>query len=1463
MRKIKSYYLHNVGFQHLWFDDSYAPCCSPVTTEPVHTVFGAGNGSGKSTSIALLFSNLVPDRNKFLRTQKSSVYTFNDYFDNYYNSPGFVVIEFDAGDEGQKDLFGKGCSIIVGQAVCLTQPGKPPFRVFFSFKNAQGIDMNSLINGSEHITPLKDLDSLTALKKWLVDMRTFSAARKHPADFFDTKNQDDWMHHLSSRRIDLDLARLQWRYNKTEGGGEVKEANSFLDQRDFFRRFMELCLSEKISNALKENLELSIKLLRNLPLFEKQLQAFRTLEDGFTPFCQAAQDLRKDNSAREVELRQASGLLEALTRGFSEKESEQTAHQLLKTQHKQRATKAKLEQKDAEARKRGIEKAVHEATIRDLKRVNTEAKRHHSNVRKRHETLKARKALISIDAHSEHISEIDRQLEIVGAEVSTYRNLAKEAGAKYRSALMCNRSLVAASAARYDRVSQCLKKAAHTLKEYAEALGKAKDDQMQKQVKIEAAQEQAKQQRERLHRDGVLEDNESGLEAQRRIHLQIKQLEQEKETATTTQTTTRTQITDLQATIVDREKEGGKLKQQAEETARTHARGLEKAQALAQEIYRGGLIDTSAPDLESPLIERKLVQRRDELDEQAATLAIEQGTLEIDITSVDHFKVLGIDHNVAAVVRALTDLGIEAMPYGSYLAGIFANAPESARAVYLSDPARFSGVQVLDEGALAVARTLAPLRLDRPVVVSLPADTPSTNGSEDCIIINHKGNALYNEKAALASSKKLAIRFDQLAEKQLLVRNEAEQISGWLTRLTEFLDEFGCGKLAAFKRQEEHLLAQKTNIDIWLKESQKTLQGLKKQFAQEAEILEDLDTALNQERAKHVRVAEFVTDHESKTPELKRNLDRHTQEIKKIKSQQRRNILFTQKTNDQRDRFIKRHTSQEGEIARLDDRLKQITHFNENQYAIGADFESYKSAYDEALDNLKAKESGKEKNLNDRRKNILESQQKELETYSEAYHHLPEAEVREVSIDGIDTAIAAIQSDVSFAEAEVGKTKSALDSASGEFTSDKKRWQRENLAIVEPDLDNSLSVETLRDILNEAEDEILLAANDYEDALRQASHQEKLVVDAEKALQTFSKAIVNIESTTEQHTDTRTLPRVNMQTPALDVAVQLAEDQRKRLNELTRKVQEHSEKAQNTHRAFLRLLETDDVRTYAARESAYMLQAGRNSFEAFIADADEKKRFIKDRIKMLEDSIAKSEEDLQNCADALAGGMEHGLRLLKLAVKFKVPESVPFIGGQPVLKINLGKILKTKLPLSEYLKRFVKRLVSDGNSIPNGHRLIADAICHVAEQLAANISVCILKPIPVVGRYEHVDISSYNSSSGGEGLTSALMYYLLAAHIRGMERGRSINFGGALILDNPIGEANLALLLQAQREIATSLGIQLIYYTGIKDLESLREFDHHVALRASKREDRHTGRRYLEMWPIETQESSKEVFVAT
>lgn len=1458
MRKIASYFLHNVGFEQMWFMQHYVPCFSPVDNDPVHTIIGAGNGGGKSTTISLLFSLLVPGQDKFLHTYKDPVHSFEDYFDGFYYKPGFSVIEFDAGQNDDSPIEGERNRIVVGQIVCRSQGSNELYRRFFSFRAASELSMKTLLDGSGEIAPLAELTSISHCKEWLKAVRAL-AAKEHPAAFYDTDRQQEWIQHLSGAwRIDYTLSLLQWQYNKREGGTEVKDANTFKDYRDFLHGFMKMCLNESTISSLKKNIESNIKNLSDVPQFEKQLAVFRSMQERFEPFQLAARSLREATQARDNELRAARGLAIALDRQVDIFQEQHALHKKHAGLYKENVATAERERHEAEARLRGFEKMRHEAIIRNNQTIFDAATASTQQAERMVAIHKARRALTDIDGYTAKIGETERQLELAGAEVSILREHAKEAGARYRSVLMAHKVILDTEKIRNERMALRRKNTKLAVTAHMKTLESEKNTLTKEISRIEMQLENAATRLQRLMENGHILHDESGAVAAKRLRDELAALQKQQLALIAAITEAETQIKGKESEKVAKDKECLSIKQMADECGREYARGQRMADALLGQLYEADLVDTPEADLESPLVRRRLDARRNVLEERGAGLDMKRGILENDRTSVEQFNVAGVDHNVAGVTRALVDAGIQAMPYGSYLAEVLADSPELARQVFLSDPARFSGVQVLDQAALDQAGALTGLSLDRPVMVSLSTDRPEFSGS-DCVIVPHEGDALYNKPAATEFRERLDEQIADLESVRAQIRQEGQNISDWLSGLSAYTQEFGSGKLRAIQSREEQLRKQADELTQWLSETVKAVGEMQSRLADHQASLTAMGARKDAVTNVLRQVDEYVKDFETQQLPWEREKERLDHTLENVSGR----LWKCQNLADKLDGAFSRHTSKAEQlrfaVRDIDRLLSEVLLFSDESFDLGTDYEPFGKTYEIAYAALKDKEGGKVRDLSNTLEAFRTELNKKLSDYAENYGQFEEAAVRAVAVEGLEVKIRAAEESLTSALESVSTAQNHLYTAKGAYTNDLARWKREGLAVTAVGLDEVASPDAIEALIFETEEEITVAVKVRDEARSAEKHEDKLADKATEDRLCFVEARALIASAIAPLADIESKLDVDVVAPALELVVSAAESQQKRLAGSTSAVQKLNGQVDAAHRKLVLFLESEEVRKAAFQESSMMLRDSRAQYDAFVADADNKSRIITDRIKMLEENISKSEEGLQACAKALANGVEHGLRLLRHAVNFRVPGTVRFLGGQHVLRIsNLDKLSKPKMPLEEYLRPFIKRLVTDGGAIPGGDRLVANALCHVAEHMDAKPTVRILKPIPALGRYDHVDISSYSSSSGGEGLTSALMYYLLAAHIRGKEQGRNADFGGALILDNPIGEANLAMLLQAQREIATSLGIQLIYFTGIKDMESMNEFNHHVTLRASRKEDRRSGRRYMEAWSTEMQPAMPE-----
>ncbi|MCF3181775.1 hypothetical protein IPZ70_17760 [Streptomyces polychromogenes] len=100
-------------------------------------------------------------------------------------------------------------------------------------------------------------------------------------------------------------------------------------------------------------------------------------------------------------------------------------------------------------------------------------------------------------------------------------------------------------------------------------------------------------------------------------------------------------------------------------------------------------------------------------------------------------------------------------------------------------------------------------------------------------------------------------------------------------------------------------------------------------------------------------------------------------------------------------------------------------------------------------------------------------------------------------------------------------------------------------------------------------------------------------------------------------------------------------------------------------------------------------------------------------------------------------------------------------------------------------------------------------------------------------RIERVPVEKMSKIfSGGQELTGAILLYCALAALRTSPGPRSrTRHGGLLLLDNPIGRANAPYLVDIQTQMATALGIQLIYTTGLSDEAVTARFPATIQLR--------------------------------
>ena len=231
-------------------------------------------------------------------------------------------------------------------------------------------------------------------------------------------------------------------------------------------------------------------------------------------------------------------------------------------------------------------------------------------------------------------------------------------------------------------------------------------------------------------------------------------------------------------------------------------------------------------------------------------------------------------------------------------------------------------------------------------------------------------------------------------------------------------------------------------------------------------------------------------------------------------------------------------------------------------------------------------------------------------------------------------------------------------------------------------------------------------------------------------------------------------------------------------------------------------------------------------FEAAMMGAQDILYALSGQIAILQHELKQSramEDTLISELEALANS---AIRALRRASQSAVPETVPRLGGRHVLKVGLDL---GKMPVDarrEFIRQWLRSQIDIKRTPEKGHRIASEILqALVAGQGRDTLGLEILKPTDA-GAVEYVPVAAM-AASGGETLTAALLLWVVLTRLRAETMANSkLALGGALILDNPIGKANHQLFLRTQRAIAHNLGVQLIFTTGVEDLNAIAEFPH-------------------------------------
>lgn len=242
------------------------------------------------------------------------------------------------------------------------------------------------------------------------------------------------------------------------------------------------------------------------------------------------------------------------------------------------------------------------------------------------------------------------------------------------------------------------------------------------------------------------------------------------------------------------------------------------------------------------------------------------------------------------------------------------------------------------------------------------------------------------------------------------------------------------------------------------------------------------------------------------------------------------------------------------------------------------------------------------------------------------------------------------------------------------------------------------------------------------------------------------------------------------------------------------------------------------------------------------------------RLEQITADLAEADKQRDVVVDAAMSAVTQALELLaRIARLSRLPDSVPG-GGRYFLDIDTNAS-ENPAERRARVAELIDEVIASG-SVENGLELVQRATRRVARPLRVRV----LHP-DLDSSGTRVSIHQMANFSGGERLTGAILLYCALARLRGQQLGITQKRTSVLLLDNPIGTVSRVRYLDLQREVARALGVQLIYATGVHDIDAIASLPNVIRLQNSRRDVRR-GRRVVELEASGSTEASSIVDAA-
>ena len=1359
----------------------------------------------------------------------------NQRFDDYFGDvPAFILVEWDL--SGGQESFLEPGHLVTGQVVVKRGDGRlrDIDRRFFTFRSAPGLTFDRIpAPGLEGFGDYGRLKGYRDVQRWLHEMRS-----GHPGNFQDFDRHKDWKRKLAEERIDTALLAAQVDFNRSEGG--IEDFLNFRNESQFVRKFLSMTMPDSEAVAVRTVVAEHVGRLSNLPQLERRRDAMRRLQERFAPFVEIAD---KEQSARADvvrRIRHAVSLRAALT-----EHGKNASYRAGKLSEEASGHEVAAEVAAAECRKARVLHAS--ATVETARRRHEAAKalaetreRQLDEARRRKRLLAGAVVLREILDDRARSDDLRRAIDAQYADLQPLRDELCVVGADLQATLDQRAADLRERQSAQSAEAEARRSAAHEADIARTAADESARAERLAAGRSERDIEHAESFRAALEQEQVLEPDESAEVASQRHARAAQAAEAEaREFRRQADAKDREAKEHLQVQA-ERKAERSGLEVEIGSARENVQEGEAKRRALALHSTILELTGESEVDPDADGVARVLAQARTRSVDMLRKAERRQEVLEADRESLEATGLASIDKDVRAVAERLRDSGIrDTQPYAVYLSEIL-RSPKEIRRFAENDPARFVGVAVPNRDALERAREVLKPHptLSRPVVVAVASDVPG-DAPDDRFVLPVGEAAAYDREAARELLCRIEDTLAEIAESIRAEQDRTEHLESTHRDLEAWRERFGGGRLEEVRRGIERKEARVLEIGC-------EIEALSERFAtDERDARACRDGASEHERQALAcsecarRAGEHHENWESKVEGWRLERLRHEQAARAAEQRAGEKEAEKERLGQEARNHAEQARKAAAEAADIESEIGKIAYTMSGGRAHD-NLDALRRDYQRRLETLASLEDKRVEGLRWQKREIDRRLAEEEERFARVFGDLDRVEVdAEAARDALQEAADVAETDLETARTNAADARSEAKSAGKEYDSEKE--QRATEVHPEPLVDlRAIGSEEVAGIAPQAEQTIVEQEGIEERETRaarrtraEAERDERLAKDCKNWVDTLG-GVLGDDSTLPEGMD---LPREEEIPERVSAVVSSLRQAQDALNEARRGVYESYEDIR-------KFTSSDEFkRIESEREVAVHLRE--NDALAAATNAHRTAGLIEDRLKTIEHDLSRLDDDLQACVAELERLLGTALHIMRRMRDECIPEHVPRFGGQPVFRMSADPSRVAVAQRKDILRSYISDL-ADADRVPEtGQDIATELMGRMTAALGREtLGIRLLKP-KGEGDTEHMPIDKV-TVSGGELLTAAMMIYLVLARLRAESMHRGAGEAGVLIMDNPLGKANKALLLKTQIGLADAMRIQLFYTTGVQDTSALAEFENIVRLRRNS-QSRGTRRIHVEV----------------